>query len=163
MDFMRQKVYDILNNLTIEYDVIEHPAVYTIDEIDRLHIDGKNEIVKNLFVCDDKKKNYFIIVLQKDKTADFKALRILLNCRPLSFASEASLHSLLGLSKGAVTPFGVLNDAACVVEVVLDKDILAFERIGVHPNDNTATVFIRPKDLESVIRKHGNTVSYIEI
>jgi Ala-tRNA(Pro) deacylase len=69
----------------------------------------------------------------------------------------------MGLNTGAVSPFGVLNDVDCTVEVVLDKDILAFERIGVHPNDNTATVWIRPQDLELIIRNHGNDISYIEI
>lgn len=67
------------------------------------------------------------------------------------------------LSKGSVTPFGVLNDTDCRVEVVLDKDILSFKRIGVHPNDNTATIWISPKDLEIIIKNHGNSIIYLNI
>jgi hypothetical protein len=73
------------------------------------------------------------------------------------------LFGSLGLDKGAVSPFGILNDTGCIVEVVVDKDILAFEHIGVPPNDNTATLWIRPQDLESIIRNHGNVISYIDV
>lgn len=163
MNSIRKKVFDAMLSMNISYDVIEHPAVYTIEEMDRLNIDNKNEVVKNLFVRDDKKKRYFLIVLQKNKRVDLKEIRNELNCRPLSFASEEDLGKYMELSKGSVTPFGILNDTDCKVEVVLDKDILLFERIGVHPNDNTATVWIRPQDLESIIKNHGNNMSYIDI
>lgn len=163
MNSVYKKVFDVLKSMDISYDVIEHPAVYTIEEMNELNIDNKNEIVKNLFVRDDKKKRYFLIVLQKDKRVDLKGIRKELNSRPLSFASEEDLSKYMKLSKGSVTPFGILNDIESKVEVVLDKEILLFERIGVHPNDNRATVWISPKDLEVVIKNHGNTISYIEI
>jgi len=159
---MRQKVFDIMESMNIPYEVTEHPTVYTIEEMEELNIDSKNEVVKNLFIRDDKKKRYFLIVLQKNKRADLREMRKQLNSRPLSFASEICLNKLMGLNKGAVSPFGVLNDIDCTVEVVIDKNILAFERIGVHPNDNTATVWIRPQDLELIIRNHGNVISYID-
>jgi len=163
MDNARQKVLDILDDMHVLYDIIEHSAVYTIEEMDNLCIDTDNEVVKNLFVRDDKKKRYFIIVLCKNKRVNLKELSTKLNCRPLSFASEDDLYSLLGLNKGAVTPLGILNDRDCRVEVMFDKDIQSFKRVGVHPNDNTATVWINSRDLVDVIKKHGNEFSYIEI
>ena len=163
MNNIRTKVFDAMESMNISYDVIEHPAVYTVEEMDKLNIDSKNEIVKNLFVRDDKKKRYFLIVLQKDKRANLKEIRKELNCRPLSFASEEDLGKYMKLSKGSVTPFGILNDPDCKVEVVLDKDILLFEHIGVHPNENTATVWICPQDLESIIKNNGNNIFHIKI
>ena len=163
MKSVRQVVFDYLSDMNITYDIIEHPAVYTIEEMDNLCIDTNNQVVKNLFVRDDKKKRYFLIAVQKDKRVDLKELKAKLNSRPLSFASESALYEILGLSKGAVTPFGILNDTNCKVEVVLDNDVRYFHNIGIHPNDNTATVWIKPEDLEVVIRKHGNAFSYVEI
>ncbi|GAA0386083.1 prolyl-tRNA synthetase associated domain-containing protein [Paenibacillus motobuensis] len=163
MNATHQQVFNILNSMGIEYGVVEHPAVYTIEEMDQLSIDNREAIAKNLFIRDDKKKRYFIIVLQKTKTVNLKSLRQRLDCRPLGFASEEDLQRYLNLKKGAVTPLGVLNDEAHVVEVVIDQDILQFDQVGVHPNDNTATVWLRPQDLEAVIKSHGNTVCYIEI
>lgn len=163
MNTIHKKVIDAMTSMNIPYDLIEHPAVYTIEEMDELNIDSNNEVVKNLFLRDDKKKRYFLIALEKNKQANLKEIRKELNCRPLSFASEEDLQKYLGLSKGSVTPLGILNDTDCKVEVVFDKDILLFHRIGVHPNDNTATVWINPQNLEFIIKKHGNSITYINI
>jgi len=166
MNNMRKKAIDAIESMNIQYDIIEHPAVYTMDEMDNLNIDSNdsnNEVVKNLFVRDDKKKRYFLIVLQKNKQVNLKEIRDKMNCRRLSFASEEDLKKYMGLSKGSVSPFGILNDIDCRVEVVFDKNILSFERIGIHPNDNTATVWIDPKDLEFMIKNHGNTIIYLNI
>ena len=66
--------------------------------------------MKNLFLRDDKKRHYYLVVVKKDKAVDLKGLRALLGSRPLSFASEQDLSRCLGLPKGAVTPLGILND-----------------------------------------------------
>lgn len=81
----------------------------------------------------------------------------------LSFASEDRLKRFLGLEKGAVTPLGILNDEARAVEVLFDRDLAGLPSLGVHPNRNTATVFLAFSDLESLIRSHGNSVSFVAI
>lgn len=159
----REKVFDYLLDMKISYTVTEHPAVFTIEEMDGLSIDRDNQVVKNLFLRDDKKSRYFLLAVQKDKRIDLKKMKSKLESRPLSFASEKDLFDRLGLDKGSVSPLGILNDTSSKVEVVLDKDIKHFQQVGIHPNDNTATVWLSPVDLEAVIKKKGNTFSYIEI
>ena len=56
MDSVRQKVFTVLDNMDINYEIIEHDAVYTIDEMELLPISNKECIVKNLFLRDDKKR-----------------------------------------------------------------------------------------------------------
>ena len=34
--------------------------------------------------------------------------------------------------------------------------------IGIHPNDNTATVWIKVEDLISLIKEHGNEVNEVD-
>lgn len=80
--------------------------------------------------------------------------------RKLSFADEEDLNSLLGLAKGSVTPLGYMNDAAKKVKFVLDAEFKG-QTIGVHPNDNTATVWLAADDIVALIRKHGNFVYYL--
>jgi len=143
--------------------LVEHPAVHTIEEMKSLNINNKNEIVKNLFLRDDKKKRFILLVLPNQKQVNLKDLSIKINSRPLSFASEELLNMCLGLRKGSVTPLGILNDDLRRVEVILDKSLLSCKRVGVHPNENTATVFIGLKDLEYVISNHGNKFEYIEL
>ena len=48
--------------------------------------------------------------------------------------------------------------------LTLDNDFMNdSDLIGVHPNDNTATVWLKAKDLVKLIQKHGNTVNTIQI
>ena len=114
---------------------------------------------KNLFVRDDKKQNYYLITVKGRKRVNLKAFRKAQGTRNLSFASAEDLMERLGLIPGAVTPLGVLNDETKSVKVYLDQDFLQEpELIGVHPNENTATVWIKTEDLIRVIREHGNEV-----
>lgn len=142
---------------------MEHPPANTIEEIDSFHLPDANAIAKNLFLRDAKKRHYYLIVMRKDKTANLKEICLSLGSRPLSFASEEDLSNYLGLKKGAVTPLGILNDESRKVEVIFDKDLLSFRNIGIHPIENTATVWLSLTDLVGIIKMHGNTVSYLKL
>jgi Ala-tRNA(Pro) deacylase len=69
----------------------------------------------------------------------------------------------LKLTKGSVTPMGIINDENHGVELVFDRDLVGREKIGVHPNDNTATVILSYADLYNIIRTHGNTIHIIDL
>ena len=158
-----RKVLDVLDNAGIRYRMVSHDPVYTIEEMERLHLDADAEIAKNLFLRDARGKRHFLVVLCSCKTVDLKELRGQLGTSALSFASEDRLKRFLGLEKGAVTPLGILNDEARAVEVLFDRDLAGLPSLGVHPNRNTATVFLAFSDLESLIRSHGNCVSFVAI
>ena len=159
----KQELYDALDNMNIEYNVTEHKPVYTIEEMNELGMENIDKVVKNLFIRDDKKKNYYLVLVQKDKTINLNKLRETINSRRLSFASEDDLEKYLGLKKGAVSPLGILNDENKFVKVIIDRDLKNFEFLGVHPIENTATVWIKLSDLESLIKKNGNMISYVKI
>ena len=72
--------------------------------------------------------------------------------------------SIMGLIPGAVTPLGILNDSEHKVQFFIDKEFMnSPEIIGVHPNDNTATVWLKTADLIDIIKEHGNTIHIINI
>lgn len=83
--------------------------------------------------------------------------------RPLSFASPERLETYLGVKKGAVTPLGVVNDSSHTVQVYMDADLTEERLLGVHPNVNTATVWLRPADLETYVKACGNSFTLIHI
>ena len=73
-------------------------AVFTMEAMDALSLPFANVVVKNLFLRDDKKRNYYLVVMPEDKPANLKALRAALGARPLRFASEEDFSFfLLGL------------------------------------------------------------------
>lgn len=157
-----QAVVKLLKDREIKFDIVEHNAVYTIDEMLELNLPNQDAIAKNLFIRDDKKKNYYLLVIREDKRVPLKSLREKLGSRPLTFASENDLSKILRLTKGAVTPFGILNDEECKVKVIFDESFHE-ALIGVHPNDNTATVWLNSSDLISIIEQHGNSIEFMEI
>ena len=66
---------------------------------------------------------------------------------------------ILHLTAGSVTPFGLLNDTERKVSFFLEASFLEGSGlIGVHPNENTATVVLKTTDLLNLIREHGNPV-----
>ena len=158
-----RKALGALDAAGIPYRLVEHEAVLTIGALDRLHLENGGVVAKNLFLRDARGRRHFIVVLPGHKSADLKALRARLGTSALSFALEERLMRFLGLEKGAVTPLGVLNDEERAVEVVFDRELADLPSIGVHPNRNTATVFLAFADLEALVRVHGNPVSLVDL
>ena len=140
MPISKDGIETLLKSLDISYELVCHPAVYTIDQMLALDLPHPEDIVKNLFLRDAKKRKYYLPCIKEDKHADLKKFRQLLGSSPLSFASEADLAAMLSLEKGSVTPFGILNDEECMVQVFFARDFCG-GKMGGHPNENTATVW----------------------
>ena len=159
----KQEVYEYLDSRGVEYEISEHKAVYNMAELAAVELPYPDDDAKNLFVRDDKKRNYYLITVRGDKRINLKAFRKAFETRSLQFASEADLMSIMGLIAGAVTPLGLLNDDEHKVKLFIDSEFLDGEgRIGVHPNDNTATVWLKAQDLINLITEHGNPVTVFE-
>jgi len=153
--FGKQEIKAFLEEKNIPFDWVEHKAVFTIEEMEELGLESMDEIAKNLFLRDQKGKRHFLVVVKGEKQVNLKELGEKLGTK-LSFASEERLEKYLGLKKGAVTPLGVLNDEDCAVEVYFDEELCKMEKIGIHPNENTASVYLSPDDLLHIIKGHGN-------
>lgn len=160
----KQEIYDYLKEKNIWHEITEHEAVYNMKELSQIDIPYPEGDAKNLFLRDDKKRNYYIITVKGYKRVNLKEFRQKNNTRSLSFASENDLMRVMNLIPGSVTPLGILNDKEIKVEVFIDKDFIESPGlIGVHPNDNTATVWLKTKDLINVIKEHGNKVNIVQI
>lgn len=158
----KQETYQYLTEQGIAYEVTEHAAVYNMEELEAVALPYPEWDAKNLFVRDDKRRGYYLITVKGDKRVDLKAFRKQHELRVLSFASAEELDEMLGLTPGAVTPLGLLNDKEHRVRFYLDA---AFEgnRIGIHPNDNTATVWMQAGDLMALLRQNGVETAWTEV
>lgn len=150
-----------LDEQSVDYQMITHQAVFTIDDMRALSLDRHGTICKNLFLRDEKGRRHLLVVVSPEKVVDLKALGARIGAR-LSFASEDRLARYLNLTKGSVTPLGVLFDTSSAVEILIDCD-LEGQHIGVHPCENTATAFMAFADLLRILQKHGNPVSLINL
>ena len=160
----KQEILDYLKEKNVLHEVTEHKAVYNMEEVSQIDIPYPEAEAKNLFVRDDKKRNYYLITVKGNKKVNLKEFRKENNTRALSFASEDELKSIMGVIPGAVTPFGLLNDKELKVKFFIDKEFAKMGHlIAVHPNDNTATVYLKAEDLIDIIKEHGNQVEVITL
>ncbi|MCQ2356279.1 MAG: hypothetical protein MJ014_04595 [Methanocorpusculum sp.] len=79
------------------------------------------------------------------------------------FRLGRGLTRYLNLSRGDVTPFGILNDRDSAVEVIFDADLIEKPCICVHPNTDTIPVWIAYADIRRIVEEHGNKVREITL
>jgi Ala-tRNA(Pro) deacylase len=162
-DAAERAVYDALAGLGIPFEVHEHPPVFTVEEalgqwegIDAAHC-------KNLFLRNRKGTRHYLVVAEHSRPVDLAALASMIAADRLSFGSPDRLARYLGLTPGSVSPFGILNDAAHEVRVVVDAALRQAARVGFHPNVNTATVVIAEPDFERFLEASGNPVQFVRL
>jgi Ala-tRNA(Pro) deacylase len=154
-------VYQNLEALGNPFDRHEHPPVFTVEEalehwagIDAVHC-------KNLFLRNKKGDRHYLVVAAHTTAIDIGALAARIGEGRLSFASAERLAAHLGLTPGAVSPFGLINDRAGSVHVLLDGSLRHAARVGFHPNVNTATVVLSFADFERFLAARGNPITLI--
>ena len=158
----KQEIYQYLTSSGVDFEVTEHEAVYTMEELAQISMAHPEAEAKNLFVRDDKKQHYYLITVPGDKRVDLKEFQKRNGLRKLSFGSAEDLLALLQLTPGGVTPLGLLNDPSHRVELYLDQSFQG-RLIAVHPNDNTATVCLQSDDLVRLLTHRGCTVHWVEV
>ena len=160
----KEDIYKLLEDKGVWHEIVEHEAVWNMEDLAKVKLPYPDADAKNVFVRDDKKQNYYLITVKDDKRVDLKKFKEDHNTRKLSFVSENDLLEILILIPGSVSPFGLLNDKECIVKFFLDKAFTVNKAIvGIHPNDNTATVFVKANDLIDIIKEHGNEVEVVKI
>lgn len=157
------KVYEVLDALNIEYDVIHHDAVYTVADVKNSNLDFDAVGCKNLFLKDNKGKNHFLVIVEYDKNVDLEQLGIQNGWGRLGFASERRLMDYLGLSHGSVSPFGLLNNKDHSVKVIVDDCLVNGKKLSFHPNVNTVTVTLSSDDLMKFLISRDNDVHIMQV
>lgn len=163
IDAKEQAVYDVLEQLKIPFERHEHPPVFTVEEAARHWAAVTAAHCKNLFLRNKKGTTHYLVILEHTKQADLSHLVKRLGDDRLSFASPERLMTHLGLTPGAVSPFGLINDRERRVQVVIDADLKSAERIAFHPNVNTATIVLAGADFQRFLAWCGNPVRYVTL
>lgn len=161
MEAPEQAVCDLLDTLEIRYTRRTHPPVYTVEQALRYDPPGGLH-VKNLFLRNKKGDRHYLAIFEQSVVLDLNALGARLGIGRLGMASEQRLARLMGVSPGAVGPFGLIHDREHAVEVLLDARLRGAASIGFHPNINTATLDLSAEDLLKFLAHCGNRVVWVE-
>ena len=158
----RRELFEFLDRLAISTRTVEHAAVFTVEESEKLHRELPGGHTKNLFLKDAKDR-LFLVVAEAHASINMKALHKTLGCARLSFGKPELLMQILGVTPGSVTALAVINDRAQRVTVVVDDQLMKFETINSHPLTNTATTNIGRDDLMKFFRATGHTPLIVQL
>ncbi len=149
-------IYQFLASHAISYERVDHPAVYTCEQAERMVPPMPGADTKNLLVRDKKGRCHFLVVVGYEKPVDLKALASALGVTGLSLASPERLRKYLGIEPGSVSLLAIIHDVECAVEVILDEKIWQADILKCHPLVNTSTLAIHKEDVEKILRLTGH-------
>ena len=156
----KEEIFALLDQKGIPYERMDHEAVFTMEAMDQAGITKKGCVCKNLFLRNANGKQHYLVTAPEHKRVDMKQLAQEIGSSRLSFASPERLEKYLKIQQGSVSPLCILNDESKSVIFVADEDLREEKEIGVHPNDNTATLWRSFGDLAGLIQEHGNQVLF---
>lgn len=149
----------VLDKLDIHYKIVDHPAAKTTEEADSF-IAGKTGVRTKTMFLKDKKKRFYLLIMDDRKRMDFK----LTGAKRVSMAHDHDIVEQLGLEPGIVSPFGIVNNQEHNLHIYFDQDMLD-EKIPLtfHPNANTHTIFLSTADLIKFIKDQGYDYQIIDL
>ena len=109
---------------------------------------------KNLFLRNQQKTCFYLLLMPGDKKFMTKILSKQLGISRLSFAEAEYMEEFLNITPGSVSVMGLMNDANHQVNLLIDQDILDAEYIGCHPCVNTSSMKIKTSDILEKFLKH---------
>ncbi len=159
----QEKLYEILDELNIEFNYHEHPPVPTINEARKYWKNIEATHCKNIFFRNHKGNRHYLVILNSEQQLDIHDLEKRLKQGKLSFASARRLKKYLGVEQGSVSPFGLVNDHKNHVHLFIDSNLQKAQTISFHPNVNTASLVIDYKDFIRFLDWSGNSYEFLKL
>lgn len=142
-----ERVYDLLDQLNIDYQRIDHEEANTMEVCLEIEKSLKSTICKNLFLVNSNKSQYYLLMLKENKKFKTKVISKQINSSRLSFGSDEKMLEYLDITPGSVSLLGLMNDHDFKVQLLMDKDLLQDEYLGCHSCINTSSLRIKMKDV----------------
>lgn len=159
-----ERVYDLLDQLNIDYQHIDHEEANTMEVCLEIEKSLKSTICKNLFLVNSNKSQYYLLMLKENKKFKTKVISKQINSSRLSFGSDEKMLEYLDITPGSVSLLGLMNDHDFKVQLLMDKDLLQDEYLGCHPCINTSSLRIKMKDVfEKIIPSLHHEPIFVEV
>jgi Ala-tRNA(Pro) deacylase len=162
MPASREELFERFKNLGLKTHTLSHAPVFTVEEAKHVHGNMPGGHCKNLF-CKDEKGVVWLIVALEDAIINLKTTPAKIGSKRLTFGKPELLLEVLGVEPGSVTPFGLINDNQCRINVILDQAMMGQSPLNFHPLKNDATTAITPEDLLIFIRSCGHSPRIVAV
>ena len=142
-----ERCYDLLDRLGIAYTRVDHEHADTIEACKEIEKLLGCEICKNLFLTNRQMTEVWLLLMPGEKPFKTKLLSKQIGSARLSFASPEQMLRYLDITPGSVSVLGLMNDSEKKVRLLIDRDLLGQESIGMHPCINTSSLRVKTADL----------------
>ena len=145
-DDIKARVRMLLDENGVSYDWIEHQRVFTMEECHPIAEKLGAKIFKNLLLSNRQKTKFYLFLTDEEpfRTAVFSKR---LGVSRVSFVNGDDMAQLLDIVPGSVSPLALINDPEHRVRLCINKSILDWGRVGMHPGDSTATLAMNVDEL----------------
>ena len=151
------RVYDLLDQLGVEYQRIDHEAAMTMEACAAIDEVLDATICKNLLLCNRQCTVFYLLLLPGDKPFKTSILSKQIGSSRLSFAGAEYMERFLDITPGSLSILGLMNDKEMQVQLLIDEDVLKGEFIGCHPCINTSSLRLKTADvMEKIIPAMGH-------
>lgn len=158
------RCYDFLDKLGVEYARVDHEVTATMDECEEIDKILDAPTCKNLFLCNRQCTAFYILLIPADKVFKTKDISAQIGSSRLSFGSGEYMERFLDITPGSLSVLGLMNDLDKDVTLLIDKDVMTGEYIGMHPCINTTTLRVRTSDLrDKIIPALKHTPTYVSL
>ncbi|MFW9822017.1 MAG: prolyl-tRNA synthetase associated domain-containing protein [Candidatus Thorarchaeota archaeon] len=155
---MKESLKQWLAAHDIQYILHTHLAVFTVPEakIHCGHIPGTH--CKNLFLKNKRDGQLYLVTIPHEKRLDSNQFRKMIGASKVRFAEPEVLSELLGITAGAVSPIGLVNDTEDKVIFMVDEEIWNAKEVCCHPNVNTETLQLLGSEFRKLIKATKTTM-----
>ncbi len=162
-DVLQKELLVFMAEHDVAYERHDHPPVFTVEDVYRLTPDLPGSKTKNLFLCDQKGRRHFLVVVPDNLRVDLKVLPHALDAKGVRFGSAQRLETHLGVTPGSVSLLALFNDRHKAVEVIIDETLWAAQALQFHPLINTSTLVISKPDIERFLQATGHHATILPV
>ena len=157
-----QKCYELLAQLAIPYDRVDHDSADTMEDCAAISQMLGADICKNLLLTPRNRSAFYLLCMPGDKPFLTKDFSKAIGASRLSFATAEDMEELLGCAPGSASILGLLNDLDHRVTLAVDKAVWEREWFGCHPCKNTSSLKIKVENVRRFLAYTGHEVTVVD-
>ena len=158
------RVYDLLDQLGIDYQRVDHEAAMTMEACAAIDEVLEATMCKNLLLCNRQCTAFYLLLLPGDKPFKTGVLSKQIGSSRLSFAGGEYMERFLDITPGSLSVLGLMNDTEMQVQLLIDEDVLTGAFVGCHPCINTSSLRLKTADLmEKIIPAMGHEPKIVNL
>ncbi len=147
MSLVEKQVRQILASRKIEFEEMEHEAVYTSQQAAQaIGMQTAESGVKSL-VLKTKEGEFILVLSPGNKKVDTKKIARMENTKSLFFARPEEVIKVTGIPVGSIPPFGHKTK----LKTYLDEELLKQEYLHFNPGSHSKTIALKAADLLKVL------------